>query len=191
MAIQKRATTVPLFFPPLFLPSFCYIREQGCQLLCGTFPLLRASCYQTCWRTQGQPISRISRQQSSGERRRGGGPFVSHMKHEKAYTKDQRNMHDHIADGVFGKLHCRLLFFPPPILLSPDCFTFLSHKSPDVLSPGSRPNNEAEEGGVSASQDRRHDCIFHMGSALRALQPFFSFSAAALQSSIRITIMTN
>lgn len=65
----------------------------------------------------------------------GGGALSATLNMKKAYTKDQRDMHDHIADGVFGKLQCRLLFFPP-ILLSLDCFTFLSHKSPDVLSPG-------------------------------------------------------
>lgn len=109
-----------------------------------------------------------------GREEAGGGGLLSATLNMKKHTQKIRGT-CMITSLMVYLANCTAdyYFFPPPILLSLDCFTFLSLKSPDVLSPGSRPNNEGEEGGVSASQDRRHDCIFHMGSALRDLQPFF------------------
>lgn len=67
---------------PAFIDSFVYfncIKEQGCQLLGGNFPLLCASCYQSCWRAyfETQQATKLGRDGGRG----GGverGPFVGY-----------------------------------------------------------------------------------------------------------------
>lgn len=108
MAIQKRATTVPLFFPPLFVTLENKVVNSSVATSLSSVPAVT--------RHVGERRGSLFRESAGNKARERGGeggePFVSHIKHEKAYTKDQRNMHDHIADGVFGKLHCRLLSPP-------------------------------------------------------------------------------
>lgn len=55
---------------PAFILPFIYfisIKEQGCQLLGGNFPLVCASCYQSCWRAY------FETQQATKLQRDGGG----------------------------------------------------------------------------------------------------------------------